>query len=400
MKKEKETPLYFNASVLIGDILYFTAANSVWLYALHMEDGRIEPIIKLPCHTKEGYAKFSSLIYYSGKIWMVPWDEPDFLIYDMERNAVMRLPLPKPLSVKEGNRGIVFRKAVKQDNILWLLPSFDKFIVKIDMEGLSCELFRKWAKDLAFDEDTALNFKCIYGEGKSLYLFADGCKSNLVFDTENCEVRTWGRESCHAFGAVKDKTIYLSPVKPSDYLESFSVLQGEKETVLKTDHTGLHSKVWEKTDEYAYWYSEAIDGKIYFLPHTAKALLILNVLSGEIQTVPVNEKGYETLREYKGFAGYEAVSYEGGVVITPHSGNKVLMEKDGKIVKEYLLKMPDIEQSKDMEVQCLIDQFVEREIIDWSKITIDVEYQTEKNSMGRPGMIGALIYNTLTSENV
>ena len=130
MKKEKETPLYFNASVLIGDILYFTAANSVWLYALHLKDGKITPEIKLPCQT-EGFAKFSSLIHYSGKIWMVPWDEPDFLIYDMERKTIMRLPLPKPLSVKEGNRGIIFRKAVQQDNILWLLPSFDKFIVKV-----------------------------------------------------------------------------------------------------------------------------------------------------------------------------------------------------------------------------------------------------------------------------
>lgn len=394
MKKEKEIPLYFNASVLIEDTLYFTAVNSVWLYALHLKDGKITPEIKLPCQT-EGFAKFSSLIHYSGKIWMVPWDERDFMIYDMEQKAVVKLPLPKPLSVKEGNRGIVFRKAVKQENILWLLPSFDKSIVKIDMEKISCEILGKWAEKVAFDEEIPLHFKCMYGEGKDLYLFADGCKNNLTFDTETCEVRTWGSESCHAFGAVNNGTVYLSPAKSFDCIKKVFVLptdQGKEMCQIK-----LPDEIWEKEDPYAYWYSEVINGKIYFLPHTANAIIIMDMLSEKIDILPLKVEGYQTLREYKGYAGYEVIPYQGGTVITS-MGNAVLLEKDGKIVKEYLLKMPDVKQPKDVEVQRFIDQFVEREIIGWSKVTSDIDCRTEEDVLMRSGKIGVSIYEMLTGK--
>lgn len=403
MKKENEIPLQFNASVLVENKLYFTAANSLWLHVLHMESGKLESVIKLPCRTT-GWAKFSSLVYYSGKIWMIPWDEQDIMIYDIEQKTVVQLVVP--ISIREGNRGVVFRKAVQQNNILWLLPSYDKVLLKVDMEEVSCEIYGKWAKEFAFDDEIPHLFKCMYGEGKELYLFADGCKSNLIFNTETHEARAWGAGSYHSFGVASRGNIYLAPSKNFECLCLFSASGDDEEEKREIRQIKLPDEVWAETVEaYAYWYGEVVDGKIYFLPQTAKAVLIMDPLLEEIQILSINTKEYQTNRKYKGFAGYEVIPYEGGTIITPNSGNKVLIEREGKIIKEYFLNIPDDNISKDEEIQGFINQLITKKIIMWSKITSDIENitgenkaegnETEGNETVQPGKIGQLIYRTM-----
>ncbi|MBD5540888.1 MAG: hypothetical protein HDR00_06780 [Lachnospiraceae bacterium] len=403
MKKEKEIPLCFNASVLIEDTLYFTAANSSWLYALHMEGEEVESVIQLPCRTT-GWAKFASLVHYSGKIWMIPWDESDIMIYDIEQKTVAQLPVPIP--IREGNRGVVFRKVVQQDNILWLLPFYDKLLLKVNMEEVSCEIYGKWAKALAFDDGIPTLFKSMYGDGKELYLFADGCKSNLIFNTETHEIRTWGNGSYHTFGVVSKGNIYLLPGKSFDCLRLFAAAEDNEEEKKEIRRIKLPDEIWEDTVEaYAYWYGEVIDGKIYIIPHTAKAVLIMDILSEEIQVLSINPEGYQTNREYKGFAGYEVIPYEGGTIMTPNSGNKIFIEKEGKIVREYFLKVPDEDISKNGEMQRLINQFIEKKTIKWSKISSDIENITgeskaEYNEIVQPGQVGRLIYRTLLERKI
>ena len=172
-KREDVTPLYINASVLVGDKLYFTACNSKWLYEFHIEDGTVLPVVELPCRTVD-ILKFSDLVSYEGKIWMIPWLESDIMIYDMEQNTVEWLQLSFPFD--RHSAYAAFRKSVQQDNILWLISYFDKLVLRIDMEKISCKIYKKWAQDVTFDAEVAsVDFKCMYGEGDTIYVFADGC---------------------------------------------------------------------------------------------------------------------------------------------------------------------------------------------------------------------------------
>lgn len=147
---------------------------------------------------------------------MIPWVEYDIMVYDIERKTVVRLPIP--FSINERDK---FRKVIQQEHILWLLPVSGKFIVKIDMEKISCEIYGKWAANLDFDENIPTSFKCMYKANNDLYLFADSCKNNLIFNTETHQIRTWGEESYHTFGVVHGENVYLSPANNFDCLRFF-----------------------------------------------------------------------------------------------------------------------------------------------------------------------------------
>lgn len=172
--------------------------------------------------------------------------------------------------------------------------------------------------------------------------------------------------------------------------------------MMKMNQIKLPKHIWEDIDIYAYWYGEAIGEKIYFLPHSANSLLILDSLSNELQVIPLSSEDYQTLRTNKGFAGYEVMSYAEGVVITPYGGNKILMETGGQIAKEYLLKRPaeEIEMSKHKDAQRVVDAVSEKGMISWLKVISDIEGQTEKNRADQQGKIGQTIYQTLMERKV
>ncbi len=391
-KREDVTPLYINASVLVGDKLYFTACNSKWLYEFHIEDGTVLPVIELPCRTVD-ILKFSDLVSYEGKIWMIPWLESDIMIYDMEQNTVEWLQLSFPFD--RHSAYAAFRKPVQQDNILWLISYFDKLVLRIDMEEVSCKIYKKWAQDVTFDaEVSSVDFKCMYGEGDTIYVFADGCRSNLIIHTETCGIETQRSEGHHPYGVVADGRVYLSPIKNFDHLLYFAMTQKDKEET-EIHKITLPDSIWADKSECAYWHGKVIDGEIYFLPHSAKAILIVDIASDKVKAVPLDIKEYQTAMDYKEFAAYDAIPYKEGVIITAFAGNKILLERDGRIVKEYTITKPEVQESG--KEQVIIDYILEKGMIRWSQMECDLE---DKDAEIEAGRIGQSIYRTLTERKI
>lgn len=401
---ENDTFLFFNAGVLVDDAMYFTACNSEWLYMLCMENGQIFPVTRLPYQMPGAY-KFSALIHYAGKIWMIPRDERDIMIYDIEKKWIALLSLPFPIQESDG--AIEFRKVVQQENEIWLIPSFEKIILKIDMEEISCEIYERWSQAVDFKEELSMNFKCMYGEKENLYLFADGCERNLIFNTQTHEIRPWGKENYHTFGVAYNDKIYLSPVKNFDCIKCFAEPEEGKEEVNEICQIKLPDEIFGELDIYAYWYGEIINEKVYFLPHSANALIILDILSDKVQIVPLDVENYGTLRENKRFAAHDAMPYGEAALITPYAGNMILLEREGKIVQKYLLQRTDIkmEAPKDEEAQQFINSFLGKGIISWSKVTTDRTNEVdtneiEKSETNKSGKIGQLIYETLMGRKI
>ncbi len=392
MKREDTAPLYFNASVLVGDKLYFSACNSRWLYTFHIEDGTITPIIELPCHTVNIH-KFSAMVYHEGKIWMIPWCESNIMIYDVEQNRVEWLRLSLPFDRKSSFAA--FRKPVQQDHVLWLISYFDKLVLRIDMAEVSCKIYRKWSQEVIFDAEVSpVDFKCMYGEGDTIYAFADGCRSNLIIHTETCKIETQKSEGHYPYGVVAGNRVYLSPVKNFDCLQYFAMPQAGEEKA-EIHNIDLPDSIWSDKDENAYWHGEVIDGKIYFLPVSANAVLIADILSDEVKAVPLDIKDYQTILEYKGFSAYEAVAYKEGALITSYAGNKILLEKEGRIVKEYTLIKPDVEEI--IKEEDVINDILEKGMIRWSRMESDLK---DKEKGIKAGQIGQSIYRTLTERKV
>lgn len=188
----------------------------------------------------------------------------------------------------------------------------------------------------------------------------------------------------------------MSPVKNFDYLQYFAIPRtGEEEAVIHK--ITLPDSIWkDKSDEseIAYWHGKVIDGKIYFLPNSAKAVLIVDVLSDEVEVVPLDIKDYREILGKKEFSAFEAIAYEDGVVITPCGGNKILLEKGGKIVKEYILTKQEIQESE--KEQVVINYILEKGMLRWSQMEYDLE---DKDTEIEVGQIGQTIYRTLTERN-
>jgi len=392
IKGEDTTPLHLNASVLVGDKLYFTACNSRWLYTFQIENGTILPVIELPCQTT-GILKFSGLVYYEGKIWMIPWCESDIMIYDMEKNKVEWLHVPFPTNKQSAFAA--FRKPVQQDNIIWILSYFDKQVLRIDMAEMSCRIYRKWAREVAFDgEVSPVDFKCMYGEGNIIYAFADGCRSNLIIHTDTCKIETQKSEGHHPFGVVAGGRVYWSPIKNSECLQYFEIPRtGKEETDIHK--IKLPDSIRSDKDKCACGYGQVIDGKIYFLPNSGKAILILDISSDKVQEIPLDIKDYQTYMDDKGFAAYEAITCKEGILITSFAGNKILLEKEGRIVKEYTLTKPETEETG--KEQNIINYILEKGMLKWSRIESDLD---DKATEMKAGQIGQSIYRTLTERNV
>lgn len=309
--------LYMNASVLIGEYLYFTACNANFLFRNRLDGGETEVIAELPCVTYNSM-KFSSLIYFENSIWMIPGREDDVIIYDMLDQKVSVLSLPYK---KEHESGwINFRKAVRYEDYIWLLPCKMPFLIRINMKKRSIRTFAEWPKEVHFDKEEKMNFFSMCTTGKYLYLFRCGCSHNIRVNLKDGSMEILNMDIPKAYGVVTDEKLYISPISGRTPVHLYDLKEQGKETQYV-----LPQWVWAQEKFYAFWYAERVGNSVWFLPHEANAVIRMKLEDGSMNFISVGMEDYKTLRTNPEFAVYEAVEQGDGIWLVSYMGNKAIM---------------------------------------------------------------------------
>lgn len=378
--------LFLDAAVRVGQDLYFTATNSHCLYKRSAETGVVSAVAVMATGSVRT-KKFAGLFLYQNRIWMIPWSEDYFWVYDIETAKMKHLEIPG--DVRKSDKGAVFRRAVAVGKYIWAMPNWAECVMRIDMEQECFDLYTDWPEGVTVHSGEP-NFKSIsYDEAKGkLYLFREGCNENIIMDVNDGSMKILDLPVCGEFGCAENDRIVISPVKTGNSVRIFQK-DGEERAVLERE-IKLPDEVWAQEELYAYWYADYVDDKWFLLPNEANALLVLDDnLNLDIVKTPADT--YRETGNKQVFAGYEALKMGDRVWILPYEGNRILvLDRQNRIVDNMELKvsLPDEKN----ELEGLFAEVLGTVQSEWK----DAKYQTE-SAKNHCHAVGTKIYETLKS---
>jgi len=325
-------PLYINAACLVEEWIYFASINSSWLFRLNVETNDLEALHILS-GTKTGM-KFSGLYYYNGMIWMIPWNADYIYVYKINESVIEQLPLPDEITGYSNSKQ--FRKSIIQGKYLWLLPCEYPGIVRVDMEDKTYKIFNDWPAGIFFDKSKKMNFKMMTLYENELYLFNDGCNMSIKMSTVTGEMTEWKAGCSRFFGTISRNKLYTAPVTE---FEPVKIIDLESNRIIK-DIT-LPDKIWLRQPYlYCYWYTKIAGNKLFYMPHDANGIIMMDLATDEVNILDTNVSDYDTIRPYRNYAVYDILPYKEKYLAIPYQGSKIVLINDkGKTDKEYLTKV-------------------------------------------------------------
>jgi hypothetical protein len=367
-------PLYMNAACLVDEWIYFTSFNSSWLYRLNVESEELEAICLID--NTGNSMKFSGLHYYNGMIWLIPWNAGYIYIYKISDSGIEQLPVPKEGS--DYNRLKRFRKSIIQGRYLWLLPFEYPGVVRVDMEDKSYSIYNEWPEGVYFDKAKKTNFKMMTLYDKDLYLFNDACSMSIRLSTETGKMTRWNEGYNRSFGDISRDKLYTAPIKEFDTINIINI--GDNRIVKEIS---LPDRIWMKQPQYiyCYWYTKAFENKIFYMPHEANGILLMDSDTERIDIINIDISDYMTPREHKNYAVYDILQYKDCYLTIPYQGNKiVLVDGNGASIREYILEADRKYLTIDFHEN---DRFNLREYTDMIKCT-DIKKINWNNSNSEP----------------
>lgn len=373
-------PLYLNTSLLIDGILYYTTCNTNYIFSKKADGTEEEIVAEIPCNFHNGM-KFSALIHYKDCIWMVPWREKVFFIYDLKNRRLTKLPIPFGSERKIAPP--YFFQALKYQQYLWMLPWLYPYLVRIDMETYAVKIYRNWPKGIDIKDDGQMNFCNMCIDGHYLYLFRNACSNNIRIDLNDEKMEIWDVATKFHYGTVKEGNVIIAPRKNG---ESLCICKLDSQEDCTEEE--LPATLWieeKKRNEVAYRDVKCIDHEVYLLPFAANGILRKNLTDGKLDIIDINLEDYRTLWPDSHFRGYDAFQVGKGVLITSYQGNKAVIIDDSGTVKKILsfnlsiekMKQPKrltVKESKDRKITDLLKDIEEEGR--WSMVE---EVTTDKN---------------------
>lgn len=333
--------LYVDEMAVIGKETYFTAINSQYLFRCDLSIENADPIVDLQCGYRGPNKKYCSMIVVDNLIWMIPMYEEAIAVYHISERFVEKIDVPFDFGGRKGNV-LKYRRALLQGKYIWLLPARAYAIMRLNTEDRTFHILNEWPDDIEFEglsrEDSFVSMSI---DDSKLYLFRGQSNKNIVVDTALCRMRQWDIPVEKRFGMVADGKLYLAPWQKYDEL-MISSYDNEKEYAGETFKIEFPDDIWTEIELYAFWYMFVLNNKIYFLPHEAKAIIVLDTLTGELKTVPVGMENYRSgARIQKGYTGYDVKEYGKNVLIVPYMGNKViLLDDQHNILQTFIFYVP------------------------------------------------------------
>ncbi len=328
--------LYIDAAVAVDGDIYFTTVNTCCLFKYSIENDITEMVVELPVRAYKT-RRFVSLVSFATRIWMVPWGEEYFYLYDLQTKEVELFDIPEkdkwPMTYS------AFRRAVSHDNYLWAVPNFSDYVLKIDMHDKSYQLIRDWPEGVGTVtgiDRAGCNFKAMcYNTGK-IYMFRDRCSKNIVLDADKDILNIWDIEVEAEFGNICNDIVVVAPVKHDLPIRFYE--KGTGRLVKKVSAANVKCG---DNELYAFWYTDIVNEWAYLLPHDANKMIVVNMNTLEAKAIELDIEGYKTFRRNENYSGAETVTVSNHTVVIPYMGNQMLVMQGDHLEKVIALRVDD-----------------------------------------------------------
>jgi len=309
--------LHINSSCLKKNTLYFTSCNSNILYTLNLDTNIIKPISMIPEDSNK--MLFSGLYYYQDCIWMLPWNAKNIYIYNIRSQEIERFLLP--IDVSQHDDKVKYRKPIFNGKYLYLLPMKYPGVIKINLNKKSYEIYSKWPNEITFPQNRKMNFKMMSFYNQSLYLYNDEVNQSVRISVEDGEMRIWDIGLNKHFGTINNSRLYIPPVKKYSKLKIYDLNNGKEIRSIS-----FNNEIWLDNEQYySYWYTKTIKNKIFFMPHEAQRLIMLDINTEAVSLINIDTTDYTTIRDHKNYAIYEIHEYGENFILIPYQGNLVII---------------------------------------------------------------------------
>ena len=289
-------PLFISASTVKGNEIYFTTFNTLYLFCYNMITETCKIITKLPGDAFR-HLKHSDMFWYKSDLWIIPHTENFILIYNASSAEVRVLKIPYDISIDVQYK---YRKGICVEDSVFLLPSNNEFIVKINLDSKQFTYYKGWPVGVAFDKRKRMNFVNMSLDGGKLYLVRDGCSRSICMDIKSGEMEEWNIDIHDTSGIVYKKNLYVLPMTPSDNIQVIDIDTGVIAFEEKPPEW-----IWNYNSIYhSYRYAKVIKDYMYFFPEDANALIVIDTTTKKVQYVDTRMEGYLTTYNSNAFRGY------------------------------------------------------------------------------------------------
>lgn len=167
---EERTAFIPNDSFYDNGMLYFTpgiTGMEHYLFQLDLKTGKLELENKLPGKTqnKQGWGSYCDISYYDGRIILLPRNADEVYIYNRITNNAMKLILSEEVNVSK------FSKIIEYKGKLFLVPRCYPAIVELDMKSFQIVEHKECIKDII----------CKNTEAEPRFLYANVVRDNLLY---------------------------------------------------------------------------------------------------------------------------------------------------------------------------------------------------------------------------
>lgn len=308
-------PLQINVGTVFENNFYFTTYNTQNLYKLDLIKNEINIVCILPCET---YGRnFSNMIIRNGKIWLIPWDYEKIIIFDLVTKQFQSFDIP---FLQEQKGKTKFRKAIEDENFLWLLPAKTKALIKIDMDKLVVYIYNNWPDEIYYDADCDMNFFMSFSLGNNIYLVKKGASHNLLVNKTTGKVSVLNYKLGYGYGMlINDNKYILAPYHKDDAIEICDINKNLVERICVPDD------VWGDAEYFEFWYLKKIDNIIYLLPHEAKKILLLNLDDFSMEIIEIPSKEASTKWRNKVIGIYDVFRLSDKDYFIPYAANRIFV---------------------------------------------------------------------------
>lgn len=316
--EEVAIPIVINAGTVVENQLYFTSCNSEGLYKMDLNTEEVSCIARLP-YVLWNERKFISLCYYHNKIWMIPLNELFIYTYDLIGNQVEQYPIS--CLVDESEYIQKFRKVIEDGKYLWLLPSWTKQVIRVDMETESAIIFSEWPKELAFEKDMGVNFTTMSMTPEDIVLFGNAASKNIFLSKKTGKMVFAEKEENGKYSIItSDNSIIISPLREGQPLQVI-----EPET-MEHKKFFLPNWIWNCEEMYAFWYAKQIDRKVFVFSHESNGIVIYDMDKKKIECIPLYHDKYSSifLMDGMNIGIFDVFKVENEYVFLTYNGNTVI----------------------------------------------------------------------------
>lgn len=367
--------LYINMSLRVGHFLYFTSINSCNLYKMDIMTKEVYVEMKYPCELL-GAPKFVKMISYGSKLWMIPCDYDEIVVYDLVSRTITSLRIPNVNIFCSYDTNFI--EPIVDGKYLWLHLSDRPITIRLNMEQYSVCFYYLQSSSLKFNQLPEPCMESMVISDRGLYLFRDKSNKSIKIDLETNAIEPCEYNVCSRIGEkITEETVLFSPAQKGQSLLLLNLHSREEKQI------NLPEWIWGNDEQIQYVFIRVIGSYAYLLPYYANAIIKMHIQTKELKYISLTDMKADSLSECDKYSVWDLVNIDDEIWGIPYMGNSIIrISEQGDVVGQVNLSVfeQDFIPSIGIEIRKEIKSYGLREFANLDKVqhvelTIEHRYE-------------------------